>query len=266
MPLKILALRALYESRQLVVEHEGVAQTHHLQASGGYSEVELHRLRGDQGNALDNPEAGVDEFVFGDNVINDANAERFLGVVSHVARQGVPRPTPHAPPVHGRDHGFREFPDLQELGCLSVGARAPGVEYLGGALALRQARGPDRLGPLTPDIIARGKGTAHPCHDNGTHLRVLLRLVEGRREFILELATDGVQRLWTVPRNEHAFALLLVQDCVVGRHNCFASCMGNVSQRNCGMTLRAMSSISARNRATSPVFNASTTWSTPALW
>src|SRR5712692_8403368 len=88
MPLKILALRALYESRQLVVEHEGVAQTHHLQASGGYSEVELHRLRGDQGNALDNPEASVDEFVFGDNVINDANAERFLGV-DVVARQGI---------------------------------------------------------------------------------------------------------------------------------------------------------------------------------
>ena len=46
-------------------------------------------VSGDQGNALDNPEAGVDEFVFGDNVINNANAERFLGV-DVVARQGIP--------------------------------------------------------------------------------------------------------------------------------------------------------------------------------
>src|SRR6266571_4124283 len=144
--------------------------------------------------------------------------------------------------------------------------RAPGVEYRGGALPLRQARGPDRLGPLTADIIAGGKGAAHASHDNGTHLRVLLCLVESLREFMLELATDGVQRLWTVPRNEHAFTLLLVQDRVVGRHNCCASCLGGVSQRNCGMTLRAMSSISVLSLGTSPVFNASTTWSTPALW
>src|SRR4030095_17222942 len=143
---------------------------------------------------------------------------------------------------------------------------APGITPLSAALPRGQARGPARLGPLTADIIAGRKGTAHASHDNGTHLRVLLRLVEGCREFILELAADSVQRLWTVPRNEHTFALLLVQDRIVGWHDGLTSCMGGISQRNCGMTFRAMSSISVRILGTSPVFNASTTWSTPALW
>src|SRR5215475_5604623 len=89
MPLKILALRALYQSRQLIVEHESVAQAHHLQASGGHGEVEPDCLWRDQSDALDNPKAGVEEGVFGDNIIDDANAERFLGI-DMVARQGIP--------------------------------------------------------------------------------------------------------------------------------------------------------------------------------
>jgi len=63
---------------------------------------------------------GPEEVRVGDHAHLGLRKDSLLRGIGHVARQGVPGPTPHALPVHGCDHGFREFPDLQEPGRLAV--------------------------------------------------------------------------------------------------------------------------------------------------
>ena len=72
----------------LVVEEEGVAKAHHVEALGSDLKVDLHGLGGVHGYALDYGKAAVDKLLVGHDLIDQTDAESFMGV-DVIAGEGV---------------------------------------------------------------------------------------------------------------------------------------------------------------------------------
>ena len=89
--------------------------------------------------------------------------------------------------------------------------------------ALRQAVRPDCRSAATGNVVARGECATGARQDDVADLRIRLCLVQRDVQFVFKVTAEGVQGLGAVEGDEHALALLVIQDVFVAAHFLFLS-------------------------------------------
>ena len=118
--------------------------------------------------------------------------------------------------------------------------RAPSVDLCRDVGAFRQAIGPDVVRAATGNIESRGEGLPRAGEDDGAHLRIGIGGIKGVVEFNVQLIGDGVHHLGTIERDEHAAALLLIEQILVV-HSVVRLIIRHRSPASCALAAQAAS-------------------------